>query len=248
MYWGFKSDDLETADTASRRALELAPELGEAHAARGLVFSLRGDNEAARLEFETAIRIDPRLYEARYFYARTCFQEIDPRLYEARYFYARTCFQEGKLEEAARLFREASEVREDYKSSFFMAQSLAALGRDHEAAAGYRRAFEVAARHVELNPDDAHAYSMGAVALCRTGDKDRGLEWAERALNLDPDDAGIAYNVACLFSLEGETERAFVSLQQAVDGGFVRKDWFEKDPDLDPLRDDARFKELMAAL
>ncbi len=229
MYWGFKPDDLETADTASRRALELAPELGEAHAARGLVFSLRGDNEAARLEFETAIRIDPRLYEARYFYARTCFQE-------------------GKLEEAARLFREASEVREDYKSSFFMAQSLAALGRDHEAEAGYRRAFEVAARHVELNPDDAHAYSMGAVALCRIGEKDKGLEWAERALNLDPDDAGIAYNVACLFSLEGETERAFVSLQQAVDGGFVRRDWFEKDPDLDPLRDDARFKELMAAL
>jgi adenylate cyclase len=218
-----------TCTGASNRTISRRPTRREAHAARGLVFSLRGDNEAARLAFEAAIRIDPRLYEARYFYARTCFQE-------------------GKLEEAARLFREASEVREDYKSSFFMAQSLAALGRDHEAAAGYRRAFEVAARHVELNPDDAHAFSMGAVALCRTGDKGRGLEWAERALSLDPDDAGIAYNVACLFSLEGETERAFTSLQQAVDGGFVRKDWFEKDPDLDPLRDDARFKELMAAL
>jgi tetratricopeptide (TPR) repeat protein len=229
MYWGFKDADLNMAEAASLRALELAPELGETHAARGLALSLKGDNEAARLEFETAIRMDPRLYEARYFYARTCFQE-------------------GKLEEAARLFREAAEVREDYQSRFFAAQSLAALGRDHQAEAGYRRSFEVAARHVELNPDDARAFSMGAVALCRTGDKAKGLEWAERALELDPDDAGIAYNVACLFSLEGEADRAFASLRQAVDGGFVRKDWFEKDPDLDPIREDPRFQELMAAL
>jgi serine/threonine protein kinase/Tfp pilus assembly protein PilF len=229
MYWGFKTEDLDTAEAASLRALELAPELGEAHTARGLVLSLKGDNEAARIEFETAIRMDPRLYEARYFYARTCFQE-------------------GRLEEAAQLFREAAEVREDYQSRFFAAQSLAALGRDHQAEAGYRRAFEVAAHHVGLNPDDARAYSMGAVALCRTGDKAKGLEWAERALELDPDDAGIAYNVACLFSLEGEADRAFASLRQAVDGGFVRKDWFEKDPDLDPIREDPRFQELMAAL
>ncbi|UCF40702.1 MAG: protein kinase [Gemmatimonadota bacterium] len=229
MYWGFKPDDLETAETASRRALELAPELGEAHAARGLVLSLRAENEAARVEFETAIRLDPRLFEARYFYARTCFQE-------------------GRLEEAVRLFGEAANVREDYKARFFVAQSLAALGREGEAEAAYRQAFDVAARYLELNPDDAHAFSMGAVSLCRTGDKARGLEWAERAISLDPDDAGIAYNVACLFSLEGESDRAFASLRQAVEGGFARKDWFERDPDLDPIRDDARFKELLAAL
>jgi len=229
MYWGFNPKDLETAETASRRALELAPDLGEAHAARGLVLSLRAENEAARVEFETAIRLDPRLFEARYFYARTCFQE-------------------GRLEEAARLFGEAANVREDYKARFFVAQSLAALGREGEAEAAYRRAFDVAARYLELNPDDAHAFSMGAVSLCRTGDKARGLEWAERAISLDPDDAGIAYNVACLFSLEGETDRAFASLRQAVEGGFARKDWFERDPDLDPIRGDDRFKELLGAL
>ncbi len=229
MYWGSQPEDLERAEEASRRALELAPELAEAHAARGLVYSLRGEHEQARLEFETAIRTNPQLYEARYFYGRTCFQE-------------------GRLEEAARLFEEAAELREDYQARFFMAQSYAALGQEEEARDGYRQALEVTQRHVELNPDDARAFTMGAVALCRLGNKAEGLNWAERALAVDPDDAGVSYNVACLFSLEGESDRAIESLEHAIQGGFARKDWFEKDPDLDPIRDDPRFRELMAAL
>lgn len=44
----------------------------------------------------------------------------------------------------------------------------------------------------------------GAPAWSRTGQPDRGLEWAERALAVDPEDAGVRYNVACLDALRGE--------------------------------------------
>lgn len=34
------------------------------------------------------------------------------------------------------------------------------------------------------------------------------MKWAEQAGSLDPQDAGVRYNVACLLALEGATDRA----------------------------------------
>jgi adenylate cyclase len=62
---------------------------------------------------------------------------------------------------------------------------------------------------------------------------------------MDPHDAGIRYNVACLYSLEGRAEEALQCLEDALARGFGNKEWFKKDPDLDPLRDDPRFQALM---
>jgi tetratricopeptide (TPR) repeat protein len=55
-------------------------------ASRGFAVSLRRQDDEARREFETAIRLNPKLYEAHYFYARACMQE-------------------GKLEEAVRHYK-----------------------------------------------------------------------------------------------------------------------------------------------
>ena len=221
--------NLEQADTASARALELDPESPEAHAARGFAVWQLGRNEEAREEFEAAIRLDPKQFEARYFYARACLQQ-------------------GQPEKAARLFEEASQVRDDYQASFFSAQSYAALGRAADAEAAYRRALQAAQAHLELNPDDPRAATMCAVALCRLGDRAGGLEWAETALATDPNDAGVRYNVGCLYSLEGDIDKAIDCLEQAIRAGFGRVDWFEHDPDLDPLREHPRFKALIESL
>ncbi|MFQ5927966.1 MAG: protein kinase, partial [Terriglobia bacterium] len=70
-YWQPSAENLRQAEEASRKALELDPELAEAHAARGHALSLTGKNEEARKEFEAAIRLNPQLFEAYYFYARS---------------------------------------------------------------------------------------------------------------------------------------------------------------------------------
>ncbi|HSG81574.1 MAG TPA: protein kinase [Gemmatimonadota bacterium] len=229
MYYPTQPGNLERADHASRKALHLDPESPEAHAARGFALWQLGNDEEARSRFETAMRLDPMQFEARYFFARASFQQ-------------------GDLEKAARLFEEAASVRDDYQASFFAAQSYAALGRDADAEAAYRRALQVAQDHLELNPDDPRAVTMCAVARCRLGDRTGGLECAEAALAIDPDDAGIRYNVACLYALEGETDRAVAALEAAIRAGFGRRDWIEHDPDLDSLRDDPRFLELLSTL
>jgi serine/threonine protein kinase/Flp pilus assembly protein TadD len=229
MYYPTEPGNLERADRDSRKALDLDPESPEAHAARGFALWQMGNHEEAQSRFEAAMRLDPMQFEARYFFARASFQR-------------------GELKKAARLFEEAASVRDDYQASFFAAQSYAALGRNEDAEAAYRRALQVAQDHLELNPDDPRAVTMCAVARCRLGDKVGGLECAEAALSIDPDDAGVRYNVACLYSLEGETDRAIAALEAAIRAGFGRRDWIEHDPDLAPLRDDPRFQSLLASL
>lgn len=228
MYYPTAVEDLARADSASQRALELAPDLPEAHAARGFALFLMKRMDEAEREFLTAI-------------------EMEPQLYEAQYFYARACFQKGRFEEAAERFREASRIREDCQSSFFEAQSLEALGRKEQASAAYEHALAVAGRHMELNPDDSRSATMRAVSLCRLGRAEEGLHWAERALAIDPEDAGVRYNVACLYALEGEKDRAFQCLEDAFRAGFGNREWLEKDPDIASLRDDPRFAALLKA-
>jgi len=229
MYYPGTQTDLPLADAASARALELAPDLAEAHGARGFALWRLKRREEAKAELETAMRLDPAHFESRYFYARLQFQE-------------------GKLAEAAELFEAAARAREDYQARFFAAQSYAALGRKAEAEAGYRRALHVVQQHLELNPDDPRAATMCAVCLCRLGRRGEGVTWAERARSIDPDDAGVAYNVACLYALEGVTDKALEALEQALRAGFGDRSWIANDPDLAPLRDHPRYQELVGSL
>jgi TolB-like protein/Flp pilus assembly protein TadD len=226
MYYPTAEGNLEQADEASIKALQLDAELADAHAARGFALSMLKQFDEAEQEFQTAMKLDPKLYEARYFYARACFQQ-------------------GRLAQAARLFDEAAQVREDYQAVFFAAQSYEALGNQAEAEARYRHALQVAETHMELNPDDPRAATMRAVSLCRLGQPEEGLHWAEQALAIDPEDAGVRYNVACLYALEGETEKAIDCLEDAIQVGFGNRGWIEQDPDLASLREHPRFQALL---
>jgi tetratricopeptide (TPR) repeat protein len=184
-----------------------------------------GKNDEAETEFQTAIRLNPGLFETYYFYGRGCFQH-------------------GNLERAAELFEQACHVRPDHEARYFAAQTYTAMGKTDRARESYRTALTLLIKHLELNPDDANAVTMGAVCHSRLGNREEGIVWAERAVKIDPADARIQYNVACLFALAGETGRAIDCLQNAVKAGFAHLDWVEKDPDLDSLRDDPRFKSL----
>jgi len=45
-----------------------------------------------------------------------------------------------------------------------------------------------------------------------------------------------------------EIDKSFECLNRAVEHGFANRTWTENDPDLDPLREDPRYQELLAAL
>jgi len=230
MYWDGSKANLESADSASRKALELDPELAEAHASRGFALSLSRQYAGARQEFETAIRLNPKLYEAHYLYARTCVQE-------------------NKLEEAVQHYSDASRVRpEDYQALLLMTAPLRALGRIEEAMEVQRRGVQLAERYLELNPEDGRALVLGATGLIELGLRERALEWAQRAYHMDPEDPGVLYNVASVYALGGMTDEAIRCLEAAIENGFGHREWLENDSDLDSLRGDERFRALQSRI
>jgi adenylate cyclase len=227
-YYPSARAELAEAEEAATRALRLAPDLAESHSALGSVRFLQGRTPEAAAAFERAI-------------------ELDPTLFVAHYFFARANFQMGRLAEAESLFERAGEVEpRDYQSVFFRAQSIEAQGRHDEALQVYSEALGRSEEWMDLYPDDARAATMRAVSLCRLGRADEGLEWGRGALKLDPEDAGVRYNVACLYALEGMTDEALKCLEEAVEVGFGNREWLEKDPDIESLRGHPRFKNIMA--
>jgi tetratricopeptide (TPR) repeat protein len=170
--------------------------------------------------------------------------QLNHDLYEAYYFYGRGCFQHGEIERAAELFEQACHARPDLEARYFAAQAYTALGRHEQAGDSYRQALALVDKHMEMNPDDARAATIAAVCHSRLGNQDEGMRWAERALAIDPADARIQYNVACLFSLSGRPMQAIECLKRAVQAGFAHLDWVENDPDLDPVRELEEFKAL----
>ncbi len=227
MYSNSAPQVLETANSASKKALELSPDLAESHASRGLALSLSKEYNAAALEFENAIRLDPRLFEAYYFYARNCFIQ-------------------GFREQAAHLFEQAMKMRpDDYQSPAILYSVYMSLGRKEEAAETARKTIELAEAQLDAFPDDARALYLGAGALMVIGQKEKGLDWARRAVAIDPTDTGTLYNVACLYSLEGKRDEAITYLEKAIDNGFAQKAWIENDNDLAALRNMPRYKALL---
>jgi adenylate cyclase len=227
MYWDASRANLEQAERWSIQALERGPNLADAHASRGLALTLTGNYENAEHEFRQAIALNPKLFEAHYLYARALVQQ-------------------GRLVEAIESYREASRVRpEDFQSGFLMDGLLRKLGRDAEADAEIQEAVDRVRRHVDLNPDDARAFYLGAGGLFRLGLKDEALEWGRRAIAIDPTDPSVLYNTACLEAISGGHERAIELLEQAVQHGFSNREWVENDPDFDILRNSPRYQALM---
>jgi adenylate cyclase len=229
-WFGAKDDDLARAERASQRALDVAPSLAESHVARGFALSLSKRYDEAAKEFEEAIRLNAGLFDAYYYFARTAFAQ-------------------GEVERSAELFQKAGEVRrDDFMSPMLLAQSLHMLGREDDAHAAAKEGIRRAERMLVLNPLDGRALSLGSGSLYYDGQIARAIAWSERALELYPDDLSALLNRACLHLKLGEKDAGLSVLERAFSRGWGKRDWIDNDPDYDIVRDDPRFKALVAKL
>jgi adenylate cyclase len=80
------------------------------------------------------------------------------------------------------------------------------------------------------------------------GQSERARDWTRRALLLDPDNLNMRYNLACTMLRQlGDTDGAIDSLrpffQRMNSTTLIRH--LEVDPDLDAIREDPRFQEML---
>jgi adenylate cyclase len=229
-YHGGEQADLDQALEASDRALQLDPDLADAHAAHAYALSLGRRYEEAELEFEVAIALDEFLFEALFFYGRMRVAQ-------------------GRFEEAARLFRRASEIKpDDHQSVTLLSFVLKTAGTAEELDAARAETLERGRRYASLNPDDARGLYVVAQVLAELGRREESLEWARKMIALAPEDPYILYGMVCILTSLGELDEAVEYFERAVHLGFVQREWIEHDRDLDPIRGHPRFQALVATL
>ena len=221
--------DFEEAFAAIDRAIELEPRMPEAFVARACLLSMQRRNAEAREAFEEAIRLNPASYEAHEMYARHCFQV-------------------GEFARSVPLFETAMRLRpDDYQPAAMLVGSLKKLGRP-ELEEAMRRAMQAIDRHLAIEPGDGRALQLGMVQAAMLGDAKRCEELADRALAARPNEFATYYNLACGFAVLGQCDRALDLLDLAVQRGRGNLEWIEQDPDLDPLRGNPRFEEIVGRL
>lgn len=198
---------------------------------RARYHELAGQEAAAEREFEEAVRLEARSI---------------PALYS----YGRFAFRQGRLERAAELWEKALEVDPDAGPGLItmLPQVYSSVGREDDAMRAYERQIEWATRRLTLHPDDTHARISGAIGLFRLGQKEESLEWMRLAEESAVEDSDRFYNIACFYSLAGEVDRAFDALERSIESGKTDIEWLLNDSDLDNLRDDARFKDLLEVM
>ena len=223
-------ENVQRAVEASEKAVKLDSDSAEARASHGLAMFISEDYAAAEQEFQRAI-------------------ELNPNLWEAYYYFGLARSSQGKFEEAIEMYKKAMEVNPgDYQAPIFIAQSFASLGRKHDEMKARLASLEQIQRHLDMNPHDTRALYVGANQFANVGEFEKAQELAERALGRDQDEPVVLYNVSCFYAMKGDTDRAMELLDRAVDNGWGDKAWLETDPDLDSLREDARFIAMMARI
>ena len=255
-YWG------ERAMREAKRALELDPDLAEAHESLAAVYRFSEfDWERTIEESHRTLELNPSL-DTPHYYRAVAYEhlglfdlaeqdaragmEIAPegkdRALRSRYMVA---FYSGRYQEAVALLeeldlkreREPGRVNEDLVYAYFYA------GERDQAEQLLANSRELEGQIKQLH------HAMLASFIAARGDKARAAELL-RGVVARPDEIfhHTAYSIGVTYGQLGRRADAIKWLIRAVESGYPCYPWYERDPLLDPLRGEPEFQLFMKNL
>ena len=240
------------ARSDAEKAVAIAPSLAEARAALGWVrFFIDWKFAEGITELKRAKELSPANPTANDLLARAILYlgrldeaerqarhavELDPLSVIAQGNLARVLFFAGKLDEADAAARKAAELQPASASSHRWQTVIAAQRGDGETAL----------REAQLEPDEG--YRRFELALAQYVRGDRAAADAALADLIANGRDNLAYQIAEVYAVRGEKDKAFEWLQIALDNHDTGMLALLVDPLLHSLHSDPRYKNLLAKL
>ena len=120
------------------------------------------------------------------------------------------------------------------------------LGLIYEQNNNPKKAMHAYQKSLTLQPDSFQALSR--LAMLHIKEKkytDAIALLSGPMLKLEPDNAAINYNIACLYAIQNDQDKAISWLRLAVEKGYDNWEKIKTDPDLENIRDSIFYKEII---
>jgi tetratricopeptide (TPR) repeat protein len=227
MLWTpYKRFPHEQAVQAYKRAIELNPNLDEAHHQLGFVYLHIGLLDKGWEQIQKALALNPGNTLARY-----------------RLGVIDMC--RGKYEDAHQIFNSTPLENNPSLLALYSSTSLFRLGRNEEASAIIEQFFK------DYPKDEGGLVtSVKAMMLAKAGKQREAEATIQRAIEIGRGYAHFhhtSYNIASAYALMHQPEPAMKWLQVTAEEGFPCYPMFQGDANLDNIRKDARFISFMAS-
>ena len=99
---------------------------------------------------------------------------------------------------------------------------------------------------LKKKPDFVNALIALGDAYTKRGRYKQGLKIDKRLVRLKPRDPIVHYNLACSYSLLKMADFCLEALKKAIGLGYYDFDFINKDPDLEFIREDPRYRKLLS--
>ena len=219
-------------EPAAEEALNINPNLAEAHCVKAHLFEEQGQKEKATAEIETAVRLDPESWEVNR---------------EA----ARLLFRQGRIADSIPYFEKAAALSEsDWHNASMLVGCYRVTGAPDQMRRVAQMTVERAEKAIAKDPSNATILASGTGALAAIGENQKARDWIDRALLLDPDNNIMRYNLACALATDLKDPDRAVEVLGPYFGttlGVTHVRHAEADPDLDSIRSEPRFQSMLSA-
>lgn len=218
---------LDKAIESSLKALMYDPTLSEAYASLGLAYFSKKSLDEAVTSTKKAIDLDPNNFVAYW---------ILGRIYHTT----------DRDREAIELFEKAIKLNPDFHTAHGDLRMIyERLGEKEKHDEILNTLLQLFPRYLSQHPDDARSHIYYATDLAQVGRNEEAKIEAAKALELSPGDPLMLYNAACCYARMKEHRLAVDALKNSMAAGLEDYEWIKRDPDLDAIRNEPEYVELM---